>query len=185
MNRIFQRLANFVALALFSVSCLIISLVSGNAESAGAGFGKPASLQDVAAWNLTVYPDGKGLPPGQGTMAEGKVIYEQRCQSCHGANGAGGSGDELAGAKHALTDANPDKTLGSFWPYATTLFDYLRRAMPPDAPGSLNDNQTYAVSAYLLYLNGIVGENALMNPETLPKVNMPNREGFIRVDAPK
>ncbi len=119
-----------------------------------------------------------GYPPVL-TAAAGKKVYQQYCLSCHGAEGTGGSAEELAGAKHALTDNPPDKTIGSYWPYSTTLFDFTRRAMPLNAPNSLNNNQLYAVTAYLLYLNHLIAENTLLNASNLPKIQMPNRAGFI------
>ncbi len=151
----------------------------------GPGLGVPASPQEIAAWNLTIFPDGRGLPPGHGSAVEGKLVYQHYCASCHGANGSGGSSEELAGAKHGLTEAIPDKTIGTYWPSATTLFDFVRRSMPPDAPGSLSGDQLYAVCAFLLNLNGIVSESAEMNAATLAQVKMPNREGFVRIDAQK
>ena len=168
-------------------SLALILLVFGQSHAASEGpkLGTPASPQDIAAWSLTVFPDGKGLPAGKGTAIEGKAVYEQQCAACHGPRGEGGSADELAGAKHGLNDAVPDKTVGNYWPYATTLFDFVRRSMPPTAPGSLNNDQLYAVSAYVLHLNGIIMEAAEMNATTLPLVKMPNREGFVRVDMPK
>ncbi len=162
-----------------------VATLPDSVAAEGPRLGKPASPEEIAAWNLTVFPDGRGLPSGHGTAAEGKSVYQSHCIGCHGANGSGGSGDELAGAKHGLTDANPDKTIGTYWPYATTLFDFVRRSMPPDAPGTLGNDQLYAVSAYLLHLNGIITETAEMNNISLPKVEMPNREGFLYVDAPK
>lgn len=164
---------------------LMLALEETQAASEGPKLGTPATPQDIAAWSLTVFPDGKGLPAGKGTAAEGKAVYEQQCASCHGAKGEGGSADELAGARHGLTDAVPDKTIGSYWPYATTLFDFVRRSMPPAKPGSLSNDELYAVCAYLLNLNGIIAETAEMNATSLPLVKMPNREGFVRVDAPK
>ena len=151
----------------------------------GPGLGIPASPQEIATWNLTVFPDGRGLPPGHGSAVEGKSVYQRYCASCHGANGSGGSSEELAGAKHGLTEAHPDKTIGTYWPFATTLFDFVRRSMPPDAPGSLSSDQLYAVCAFLLNLNGIIAESAEMNAATLAQVKMPNREGFVRIDASK
>lgn len=151
----------------------------------GPKLGKPANPQDIAAWSMTVFPDGKGLPSGHGNAIKGKAVYEQHCASCHGLNGSGGSADELAGAKHSLSDAVPDKTIGSYWPYATTVFDFVRRSMPPNAPGSLGNDQLYAVCAYLLHINGIIPEATDMDSASLPQVKMPNRDGFIRVDVPK
>ncbi|MDD5036216.1 MAG: cytochrome c [Methylococcaceae bacterium] len=150
----------------------------------GPRLGTPASPQDIAAWSLNVFPDGKGLPSGRGTAAEGKAVYDRHCAACHGVKGEGGSAEELAGAKHGLTDPHPDKTIGNYWPYTTTLFDFIRRSMPPDAPGSLGNDPLYAVTAYLLHLNGLIGETTEMNADTLPRLKMPNREGFVWVDAP-
>lgn len=141
--------------------------------------GKPASKTLIAAWNVDIFPDGSGLPPGQGNAAQGKLIYQRYCQRCHGPEGKGGSADELAGAAHGLTDNPPDKTIGTYWPYATTIFDFTRRAMPLDSPGVLSNDQFYAVTAYLLYLNNLLKEDEVMTAETLVKVKMPNRDGFI------
>ena len=147
----------------------------------GPNLGRPASADEIAAWDTDVMPDGAGLPAGKGTAGQGAAIYKDQCQSCHGENGLGDSGDQLAGAQHALTDEWPEKTIGTYWPYAPTLFDFIRRSMPMQTPGSLSDDQTYAVTAYLLYLNHIIGQNDEMNAATLAKVHMPNRDGFIDV----
>jgi cytochrome c len=171
--------ASFIVLAL-----ILLPLQQAYAVE-GPKLGRPATPQDIAAWSLTVFPNGKGLPSGHGNAGAGKSVYEHYCASCHGSNGTGGSADELAGAQHRLTDANPDKTIGSYWPYATTVFDFVRRSMPPTAPGSLSNDQLYAVTAYLLLINGLIAESADMDAATLPQVKMPNREGFIRVDAPR
>ncbi len=171
-------------LRVLAVMCALAPPAAFSA-SEGPRLGRPASHEEIASWSLTVFPDGEGLPAGRGTAALGKSVYEQHCASCHGARGAGGSAEELAGARGNLTDPAPDKTIGSYWPYATTLFDFVRRSMPPQAPGSLDSDQIYAVCAYLLHLNGIISESAEMNATTLPQVRMPNREGFIPVDAPK
>ncbi len=149
---------------------------------AAPNLGRPASAELVARWNLSVYPDGRGLPGGQGTAAQGRPLYQTRCAKCHGADGEGGSGGTLVG-RGSLTDAEPDQTVGNYWPYATTLFDYIRRAMPMDAPATLSDSEVYAVSAYLLYLNRIVGLDDRLDADSLPRVRMPNRDGFIGVDA--
>ena len=171
--------------AYFFVLVCATAPLSASVAADGPRLGKPATPEEIAAWNLTVFNDGRGLPPGHGTAIEGKAVYERHCAACHGSNGLGGSAEELAGAKHSLTDANPDKTIGTYWPTATTLFDFVRRSMPPAAPGSLSNDQTYAVCAYLLNLNAIIAESVEMNALALPQVKMPNREGFIRVDVAK
>jgi cytochrome c len=131
-------------------------------------------------WDISIGPDGAGLPPGNGTPQEGEAVYAAKCLPCHGEKGAGKPNDQLVGGLGTLTgDQPPVKTVGSFWPYATTLFDYVRRAMPANAPRSLSDDEVYAVCAYILQLNGIIAENAVMNAQTLGKVEMPNRDGFI------
>ncbi len=143
--------------------------------------GKAASDQQLSQWNKDIFPDGQGLPKGKGTASYGKKIYNKHCLSCHGFEGTGNSADELAGASHSLTDNPPDKIIGTYWPYATTIFDFTRRSMPLNAPGILSTNELYAVTAYLLYLNNIIEENAIMNEKTLPAVVMPNRHGFINI----
>jgi len=144
--------------------------------------GQPADDGLVARWNLSVYPDGRGLPAGQGSASEGRPIYLARCAKCHGTEGEGGSGGTLAG-RGALTDPEPDQTVGNYWPYATTLFDYIRRAMPMDAPATLSNGETYAVSAYVLYLNRIVSLDERVDAASLARIRMPNRNGFIGIDA--
>ncbi len=147
----------------------------------GPGLGQPATVEEVAALSINVFPDGKGLPGGSGSVAQGASIYQSRCIVCHGASGLGGSAEPLAGADMGLTGEWPEKTIGTLWPYATTLFDFTRRSMPMTAPGSLSDDESYALTAYLLYLNGIVDEDAVLNKETLMQVKMPNVDGFINV----
>ncbi len=144
--------------------------------------GRAASAELIARWNLSIYPDGRGLPAGQGTAAQGRPLYQTRCAKCHGADGEGGSGGTLVG-RGSLTDPEPDQTVGNYWPYATTLFDYIRRAMPMDAPATLSDDEVYAVSAYLLYLNKIIGVGDRLDADSLPRIRMPNRDGFIGIDA--
>jgi S-disulfanyl-L-cysteine oxidoreductase SoxD len=140
--------------------------------------GVPATAEQIDGWDIGIGPDGKGLPDGSGTAAEGAEVYAIKCLACHGAEGAGQPNDVLAGGHGTLTDAAPVKTIGSYWPYATTVFDYIRRAMPYTQPQSLTDDEVYAVTAYLLRLNGIIGEGDVMNAETLPRVAMPNRDNF-------
>lgn len=142
-------------------------------------FGRPATPEEIKLWDIDVRPDGKGLPVGSGTALKGKTIYEENCAACHGVNGQGGIKDRLVGGQGTLTSARPVKTVGSFWPYSTTLFDYVRRAMPYQAPGSLSIDETYAVTAYILSLNGLLPETGKLDKESLPKVMMPNRDGFI------
>jgi S-disulfanyl-L-cysteine oxidoreductase SoxD len=144
--------------------------------------GRPATPEEIAGWNTDVLPDGTGLPTGHGSVKEGAALFAQDCALCHGAKGEGKPMDRLVGGQGTLATEKPVRTVGSYWPYATTLFDYIRRAMPFSAPKSLTDDQVYAASAYILYLNGIIGENAVMDAKSLPQVKMPNRDGFISPD---
>jgi cytochrome c len=148
------------------------------------GFGKPATPAEIAAWNIDVDRDGKALPPGKGSVAQGHELFEAQCASCHGAKGEGGLGDKLVGGQGTLATPKPVKTVGSYWPYAPTLFDYIRRAMPLNAPQSLTNDQVYAVSAYILNLNGLVPENATLDAKSLAAVKMPNRNGFVQDPRP-
>jgi cytochrome c len=142
------------------------------------GLGTPVTDDDIAAWDIDIGPSGFGLPAGRGTVPEGKKIYLAKCAVCHGVNGDEGPADKLTGGVTSIGGANPVKTVGSFWPYSSTLFDYVRRAMPFDKPQSLTNNEVYSVTAYVLYMNGIVNEKAEMNRYTLWRVNMPNAYGF-------
>jgi cytochrome c len=142
-------------------------------------FGRSATPDEIALWNIDVRPDGKGLPDGSGTPAQGKAVYQQNCEACHGENGQGGIKDRLVGGQGTLASDKPVKTVGSYWPYATTLFDYIRRAMPYPTPGALSNDDTYAVAAYILNLNGIIPDDAKLDKDSLPKIRMPNRDGFI------
>ena len=143
--------------------------------------GRPATPAEIAGWDISIPPDGTGLPPGSGTSAQGAVVYTQKCQSCHGEKGGGKPNDQLVGGQGTLTSAGPVRTIGSYWPYATTVFDYVRRAMPYTQSQSLTNEEVYAVTAYLLHLNGIIGPQDVMNAQTLPHVRMPNRDNFIVV----
>ena len=154
-------------------------------QTSGPGLGREATPAEVAAWDVSIPPDGAGLPPGQGTPAQGAVVYAQKCQNCHGEKGAGQPNDRLVGGQGTLASKTPVRTIGSYWPYATTLFDYVRRAMPYTQSHSLTDDEVYAVTAYLLHLNGIIAETSVMDAETLPKVRMPNRENFILAYPPR
>jgi cytochrome c len=153
--------------------------VSAAAAPAGPGLGKPVSAAQIAAVDISIPPDGTGLPRGSGTAAQGAVVYAAKCQACHGALGAGGAADRLTGGVGSLTSAKPVKTVASFWPYATTVFDYVRRAMPPTAPQSLTNDEAYALTAYLLSIDHIVAGDAVLDAAALPRVRMPNRDGFV------
>jgi S-disulfanyl-L-cysteine oxidoreductase SoxD len=171
------------------LACVALALVVGGCASArvtpsameSPNLGREATPAQIAGWDISVGPDGVGLPPGKGTPATGAAVYEQKCQACHGAKGAGQPNDRLVGGQGTLASKAPVRTIGSYWPYATTVFDYVRRSMPYIQPQSLNDNEVYAVTAYLLHLNGIIGENDEMNAQTLPKVKMLNQSNFIVV----
>jgi len=151
------------------------------------GLGRPAAEQELAALDITVAPDGAGLPPGQGTAADGARIYERQCRECHGPEGKGSEETGFVGTPQDLLLPKPKKTVGSYWPHATTLFDYIRRAMPFKTPGSLSDDQVYAVTAYILSLNGLIGESEALDADRLRQVEMPNNGNFVpdpRPDIP-
>ncbi len=146
------------------------------------GLGVPLTAEEVSNMDFTILPDGTGLPPGSGTVAEGRAVYEERCLSCHGVEGVDGANDALAGGHGSLNSSRPVRTAGSYWPYATTLFDYIRRAMPYTAPGTLTHDDVYALTAYILHLNavdGFVSEQASVDADTLRETRMPNRDGFF------
>lgn len=151
---------------------------ASQAQAPRYGLGQTLTPREIAGWDIDVKPDGSGLPPGKGTGALGAPIYAQQCAACHGARGEGKPANALLGGKGSLATGTPLKTVGSFRPYATTLFDYIRRAMPHHAPQSLKADEVYSVTAYLLQLNGIVDATAEMNSQTLPKIELPNRKGF-------
>jgi S-disulfanyl-L-cysteine oxidoreductase SoxD len=166
------------------LACAALALVAAGCAAAQVetpNLGRVATAAEVAGWDISVGPDGVGLPPGGGTAVKGAAVYEQKCQACHGAKGAGQPNDRLVGGQGTLASKTPVRTIGSYWPYATTVFDYVRRAMPYVQPQSLTNDEVYAVTAYLLHLNGIIGESDEMNAQTLPKLTLPNRENFIVV----
>ncbi|MEX2263645.1 MAG: cytochrome c [Bryobacteraceae bacterium] len=148
-------------------------------QSPRFGVGRAPTPEEVKSWDISIAPDGTGLPEGSGTALQGKDIYASKCSKCHGTQAQGGDDAALVGGKGSLNTPKPMKTVASYWPYATTLWDYTSRAMPFKDPGSLNPNQVYAVVAYVLHLGGIIGESDAMNARTLPAVRMPNRDGFI------
>jgi len=160
-----KSLALAVAVSLFASAA-----VAGD----GPGLGKPVSEADLALWDMSIGPDGKGLPPGSGTAAQGAAIYAEKCEACHGKDGEGGRNAVLANAP-----GKSERTMALYVPNATTIFDFTRRAMPWPQPKSLTNGETYALTAYILARNKVIGENEVMNAETLPKVAMPNRNGFV------
>jgi len=170
-------------LVVLAVACTLPLL----AQSPNYHVGRAATANEIARRDISIAPDGKGLPAGEGTAAEGAVIFENRCRECHGPKGEGADEAGFIGKPSDLLGDSPTKSVGSYWPLATTLWDYINRAMPFDRPGELSDDQVYSVVAYILHLNRIVGENDKLNAETLPAIKMPNRDGFIsdpRPDAP-
>jgi S-disulfanyl-L-cysteine oxidoreductase SoxD len=165
--------------AVVGVVLLTVSLTCAEAaQQDGPGLGEAVDAATLRRIDLTVLPDGSGLPAGSGSVAAGEAVYVRHCLACHGAEGRGAPNDALVGGVGSLASDRPLKTLGSFWPYATTVFDYIRRSMPYQAPGTLSDDEVYAVTAYLLHENGIVDAEAVLDADGLPRVQMPNREGF-------
>ena len=149
------------------------------AATPSPNLGRAPSAAELSAIDISITPDGRGLPAGSGAVEQGAAVYAAKCQSCHGANGAGGPNDRLTGGIGSLASPKPVKTIASYWPYATTVFDYVRRAMPITAPQSLTNDEVYAVTAYLLSVDGIVPKDARLDAQSLPKVQMPNQGGFV------
>jgi S-disulfanyl-L-cysteine oxidoreductase SoxD len=143
------------------------------------GIGRAATPAEIAGWDIDIDRDGHNLPPGSGSVSHGQQIFDAQCASCHGAKGEGAVGDRLVGGQGTLATPKPIKTVGSFWPYAPTLFDYIRRAMPQNAPESLGNDEVYAVSAYILNLNGLLPADATLDAKTLAAIKMPNRAMFV------
>ncbi len=147
------------------------------------GFGQPATEEEIAGWDIDIEPDGTGLPPGSGSVEDGKQLFLQYGAAWHGPDGEGTEyAPALVGGIDSLDTDSPMKTVGSYWPYATSLFSYIRRAMPASGPQTLTDDEYYALTAWVLWANGIIPEDAVMDQDTLPQVEMPNREGFTSPD---
>ena len=166
---------------------VLLASAGALAQSPTFHVGRTPTEEDTRALGIMVAPDGKGLPAGSGTAVEGKEVFTARCASCHGAKGEGGDGPALVGGKGTLATATPKRTVGSYWPYATTVWDYVNRAMPFNQPGTLRPDEVYAVAAYVLFLNDIVAEKQVIDARSLPLIKMPNRDGFIsdpRPDVP-
>src|SRR3982751_5328775 len=166
-------------LLVFAAAALAACATPQPAGTPSPKFGEPVTAQQLAGFDISIPPSGAGLPAGSGTARDGLNVYEQKCLACHGAKGAGKPADALAGGIGSLAGKAPLRTVGSYWPYATTLFDYVRRAMPITNPLSLTDEEVYAVTAYVLNLNGIVDAEATLDAQSLPEVRMPNRDGFV------
>jgi hypothetical protein len=162
-----------------TVAAFALLAIAGTVLAEGPRLGKPISAADLAPWDISIMPDGSGLPPGSGTAAQGAQIYAQKCAACHGEKGAGGSASGLLPRGPISSINGGEKTIGNFWPYASTLFDYIRRAMPWQAPKSLTSDEVYALTAYILALNKVIEEGAGLDAGTLAKIRMPNRDGFI------
>ena len=168
--------------AAFTVA-MLLCLTSANAQSP-YGIGRAATPAEIAGWNIDVGGDGSNLPPGSGTVSHGSEVFAQQCAACHGARGEGGVGDRLVGGQGTLATPKPVRTVGSYWPYAPTLFDYIRRAMPQNAPQSLSNDDVYAVSAYILSLNGLLPADATLDARSLAAIRMPNRNMFVADPRP-
>jgi mono/diheme cytochrome c family protein len=170
-------------------SCILTAMglvVCNTALGESPNLGRVVGPEEIATWDISIRPDGAGLPPGSGTSRQGEAVYIAKCLACHGEKGVGKPNDVLVGGRGTLPGEQAVvKTVGSFWPYATTLFDYVRRAMPLNESKSLSSDEVYAVVAYLLQINGIIGEKDTMNAQTLPKVRMPNADGFVTFERGK
>ncbi len=161
------------------VLLVALALGCGAAAAQSPRHGKAITEADLAAWDISAMPDGTGLPPGSGTPAQGAKIYAEKCIACHGENGKGGPFAALVGGAPLTSGIDTPKTIANFWGYSSIVFDFIRRAMPFQQPRTLSNDEVYALTAYILALNKIIGENDAMNAQTLPKVMMPNRDGFI------
>ena len=182
-----SRLANRIYVVSLLVACMSAApaWADHHGEAGQYGIGKPATAEEIAGWDIDIRPDGKGLPPGSGSVEDGEMMYEAKCASCHGSFGEGvGRYPILSGGEGTLTEPRPEKTVGSFWPYASTLWDYIHRAMPFTQPQSLSDDEVYAITAYVLYLNDLVEDDFVLTPETFTSIEMPNQDGFFLDDRP-
>ena len=167
-------------MGIVAVALMLAASAASAAAPAPPKLGRPASPDEIARIDISIPPDGKGLPQGSGSVAQGAMVFAQKCAVCHGANAEGTpSGDRLVGGIGSLNSPNPVKTVASYWPYATTVFDYIRRAMPITNPQSLQNDEVYAVTAYVLSFDDIVPKDAVLDAGSLPKVLMPNRAGFV------
>ena len=165
-----------------ALALLLGATLIGVARAESPGLGKPLSESDIKPWDIAILPDGSNLPPGSGTPQQGAAVYAEKCVACHAENGKGGAGPgagPLVGGRPLTDGIETQKTIANYYAYATTVFDYVRRAMPYTAPRSLTDDEVYALTAYILSLNKLIGENDVMDAKTLPQVKMPNRDNYI------
>src|ERR1700675_1938995 len=169
-------IAAFAVLALLGIT---------RAQAQGAyGIGRVATPAEIAGWNIDIDREGHNLPPGSGSVSHGHEVFDQQCAACHGTKGEGGLGDQLVGGQGTIATPKPVRTVGSYWPYAPTLFDYVRRALPQNAPQSLDNNDVYAVSAYILHLNGLLPADTTLDAKTLSAIKMPNRSMVVSDPRP-
>ncbi|MCG2626019.1 cytochrome c [Bradyrhizobium sp. WYCCWR 13023] len=158
---------------------VLCAAANGACAQSNYGIGRPATADEIAGWDIDIGRDGSNLPKGSGSVSHGREVFAQECASCHGDSGEGGVGDRLVGGQGTIGTPKPIRTVGSYWPYAPTLFDYIRRAMPQNAPQSLSNEDVYAVSAYILNLNGLVRDDATLDAKSLAAIKMPNRDKFV------
>jgi mono/diheme cytochrome c family protein len=161
------------------IASLWLAMMAGASWAETPNLGKPIDEAAIAAWDISILPDGTGLPKGSGTPAQGVPIFAEKCAACHGDNGKGGEAAALVSDRELAGISAAQKTIRNFWPYSTTIFDFIRRAMPAQMPHSLTDDEVYALTAYILAENKLIGANDMMDAESLPKVKMPNRDNFI------
>jgi len=167
---------------LITATALALAFGAGAALAQSPGLGKPLTEADIKQWDIAVLPDGSNLPPGSGTPAKGATIFAEKCSACHGDAAKGGVAPfypSLVGGQPLTNGIDTVKTIANYYAYPTTIFDYTRRAMPYNMPRSLTDDEVYALTAYILALNNFIGQNDVMDANTLPKVKMPNRDNFI------
>ena len=174
-----MRELRIAAFAAFALHCATPAYAQSS-----YGIGRAATPAEIAGWNIDIDRYGNNLPPGSGSVSHGREVFDQQCAACHGEKGEGGVGDRLVGGQGTLATPRPVKTVGSYWPYAPTLFDYIRRAMPQNAPQSLSNQDVYAVSAYILYLNGLLPAAASLDAKSLSAIKMPNRNMFVGDSRP-
>jgi len=171
--------------SLLGLLVALLANVSSAEDSAYYGYGKTATLNEISGWNIDVRPDGQGLPPGAGSVEDGEYLYEDKCAQCHGSFGEGNNQfPALAGGEGTLTDQRPHRTVGSYWPYTSTLWDYINRAMPYAQPESLSDSEVYAITAYVLFLNDLVDDDFVLSFENFSTIDLPNKSNFVPDSRP-